>query len=137
MFRVVIAVLFGITFLFGMGEAEYYYCWDISFANEKYIEFKLKKEFGYRAISKVNKIYKYIVSQSHKDLTSYNYQISFISGIMNKLEKNWCYLDKNNLDGNPYLIWKKLTYQLLRLKLDTYLYRLNTERLKIWLGVRG
>ncbi len=116
--------------------AGYYSCWDISLADEKYVEFRLEKEFGKNTVSRVNEIYKYIVVQSTQNSTNYDYQISYISQIMNSLEKNWCYLDQGDLDGSNYLGWKKLTYQLLWLKLDSYLHFLNTQKFQSWLGIK-
>ena len=62
------------------------------------------KEFGRASVSRIDAIYNYIVSQSEKGGSNYDYQIAFVGEIMNNLERKWCYLDQDNLDGNPYLV---------------------------------
>ena len=131
------AVLIFIWILFSLWWGFSYSCWDISLADDGYIEFKMVKEFGRASVSRIDAIYNYIVSQSEKGGSNYDYQIAFVGEIMNSLEKKWCYLDQDNLDGNPYLVWKKLTYQLLWLKLDAYLYRLNIQKFQSLLGIKG
>ena len=104
-------------------------------ASEEVVSYQLQDYFGYQAVKKVNTIGDFIISQAEY-YPDYASRISFVGDIMNKLEKKWCYLDQVSINGNPYLVGKKLTYQLLWLKLDAYLRRLNIQKFQSWLGVK-